>query len=382
MSLLRPGALATWAMRDLMRRPGDALLTGLAILALVAMVSTSLLLVEGATRTAEALIERGPDLVIRRLDAGGWAPMPVAEGMVAAGPVRGVQRLRPRVWGVLAGPYGAITLVGCDDAMREDLGALHVDPPAVHQAIVGDRMSDLLGESLTLASEDRWDTFDVTAVFTAEADAATFDVVLVDEEAARWLLGIPEGFATDLALDVFHEEEADALRAALGHALPFPARVMTRADARGVHGDVLGRRGGLAGIAAVPAALALLLLVAATAREGVGRRREVGLLKTLGWTTADVVRLHMLRALLVGLPATALGLAAAYGLVFWPGVSWPGELLLGWQGRGPALHLDPAGATLVMLEVAGLVLIPWLVATVWPVARGAAEDPQAMLEAR
>ena len=379
---LRSGALLTWATRDLMRRPGDALLTGLAIVALVGTVTTSLLLVEGATRTAAALIERGPDLVIRRLDAGGWAPMPVQEGMAAAGSVRGVQRLRPRVWGVLGGPYGAITLVGCDDAMRQDLGALHIDPPAVHEAIVGDRMADLLGQSLTLASEDRWDTFDVKATFTPAADAATFDVVLVDEEAARWLLGIPEGAATDLALEVFHEQEADALRAALGHALPFPARVMTRADARGVHGDVLGRRGALAGIAAVPAALALLLLVVATAREGLGRRREVGLLKTLGWTTGDVMRLHMLRALVVALPATAVGLAGAYGLVFRPGVRWPGELLLGWQGRGPALHLDPGGAALVMLEVAGLVLIPWLVATAWPVARGAAEDPQAMLEAR
>lgn len=382
MSLLRPGALATWAMRDLMRRPGDALLTGLAIAALVTIVATSLLLVEGAGRTASALIEQGPDLVVRRLDAGGWAPMPVEQGMAAVSPVRGVQRPRPRVWGVLAGPHGAITLVGCDEEMRRDLDALHVAAPAPHEAIVGDRMADLLGESLTLASEDRWDTFEVKAAFKRSADAATFDVVLVDEEAARWLLGIPEGHATDLALEVFHEEEADALRAALSHELPFPARVMTRADLRGVHGEVLGRRGTLAGIAAVPAGLALLLLVVATAREGVGRRREVGLLKTLGWTTGDVVRLHMLRALQVGLPATALGLALAYALVFTPGVRWPGELLLGWQGGGPALHLDPAGAALVMLEVAGLVLVPWLVATAWPVARGAAVDPQAMLEGR
>ncbi len=381
MSLLRPGALATWAMRDLMRRPGDALLAGLAVGALVATVATSLLLVEGAGRTARALIEAGPDLVVRRLDAGGWAPMPVEQGLAAVADVRGVRRPRSRVWGVLASPQGAITLVGCDDAMREDLGALHVDPPAPHEAIVGHQLADLLGQSLTLASEDRWDTFDVKATFDPEVDVATFDVVLVDEEAARWLLGIPAGHATDLALEVFHEGEADALRAALAHELPFPARITTRADARGVHGEVLGRRGTLASIAAVPAALALLLLVVATVREGIGRRREVGLLKTLGWTTGDVMRLHMMRALQIGLPATAVGLAVAYALVFAPGSRWPGELLLGWQGRGPALHLDPAGAAVVMLEVAGLVLLPWLVATAWPVARGAAEDPQAMLEA-
>lgn len=380
MIALRSLALPAWATRDLLRRPGEALLAGLAIAALVAVVGTSLLLVEGVGRAAEALARSGPALIVRRLDAGGWAPMPLQAGMDVVTSVRGVLRPRPRLWGVLAGPRGAVTLVGCDEGMRGELGALGIEPPASGEAIVGEQLADLVGGSLTLSSEDRWDTLDVRAAFGASSSLATFDVVLVDQEAARWLLGIPEGSATDLALDVFHEGEAEALAFVLAQSFGFPVRILVRADVEGAHRDVLLRRGSLAVIAALPATLALVLLVVGVARDRLGRSREVGLLKTLGWTTGDVVALQMLRALLVGLPGAALGVVASWGMVIWPGSRWPAGLLLGWQDGGPALGIDPCGAALVLLELAGLVLAPWLLAVAWPVLRGASRDPQALLE--
>jgi hypothetical protein len=382
MSRWRPGALSVWAAREVLRRPWEGALTGLALAALVATVATSLLLVEAAGRTAERLIDAAPAVVVRRLDLGGWASMPVDEAIAAASEVRGLQRPRARVWGVIGGPDGPITLVGCDEAMRADLAELGLEAPAAGEAIVGHRHASLVGETLTLANGERWDTLDVTASFGRRADVAVHDVVLVDLEVARWLLGLPDGHATDLVGDVFHEEEAEALHHVIGRTFPFPVRVVVRSGVGGVHGDVLARRGTLGALTAVPAGLALLLLVIGAARDGVGRSEEVGLLKTMGWTTSDVVRLHLLRALAVGLPAVAVGLALAWGFVFWPGADWPGRLLLGWQGDAPDLWLDAAGAGLVMLEVAGLVLVPWLVATTWPVVRGAAADPRLLLEER
>ena len=133
-------------------------------------------------------------------------------------------------------------------------------------------------------------------------------------------------------------------------------------------------------IAVIPALTALCVLVAATVRERLGRRFEVGLLKALGWTTTDIVRYFMLRAVFIGLPAVCLGMIGVYAAVFWPGVQWPGYLLFGWQGRAPGLYLSTGGSLLVLVQIAAITLVPFLVATLVPALKVATADTQAFFE--
>jgi ABC-type lipoprotein release transport system permease subunit len=208
------------------------------------------------------------------------------------------------------------------------------------------------------------------------------DLVLLDAADARHLLGVPAGHASDLALDVFHVAEEEAILPDLARAFPWPVQVTTRRDALGAYTGGLARRGGIALLAAVPSLLAVVLLALVAVRDRASRRWEVGLLKACGWTTGDVLRFHALRALAIGIPAAVLGLATAYGLVLWPGTTWPGSWLLGWDGPPPPLHLSAGGAALLLVEVTALAVCPWLVATLASALYAAATDPQAALEAR
>ena len=129
----------------------------------------------------------------------------------------------------------------------------------------------------------------------------------------------------------------------------------------------------------LPSAAALALLVAVVVRQQMGGRRRVGLLKALGWTGRDIVALQLAKALLVGGPAVAAGLATAYGLVYGMSAQWAGLLLLGWQQTSPALPLEAGHAGPVFIEVAGLLLSPYLVAVLWSSLTQAAVDPQDLL---
>jgi ABC-type lipoprotein release transport system permease subunit len=202
---------------------------------------------------------------------------------------------------------------------------------------------------------------------------------MLHPDDARRLLGIPPGYASDLAVTVFHEGEAEAVCPDLAAALPWPVRITTRTDALGRQLTLTGRWGGVAGAALIPALLALALLIVASVRQTVGRRRDIGLLKALGWTTPDIVRLQLYQALFIGLPAAAVGMAAAHALIFWPGADWLGFLLPAWETRPPRLYLHPSGSLSVMLQVAALALIPYLTAVLWPAIRLAATDPEAFL---
>ena len=376
------GIMLVWAARDLLRRPGEATLLGLSLLLLTTWIAAALLFTQALETTSARVLQNGPSIVVRRLDAGGWAPFPIEEGLSSARAVPGVLAARPRFWGTVSGPEGAVTAVGWPAGDSETAGAAGIGaPPAPGEAIVGPGVGRLKpGDIITLRGATTL-RVSVRSVLPAASSLCAHDVVFLDAGEAARLLGLPRDHASDLAVEVFHASEEEAILPDLSRAFPWPVRITTRSQTSELTAAAITRGGGTTLLLAVPALLALAFLAAGTARDRSGRRAEVGLLKSMGWTTGDVMRLHLSQALALGIPSTSLGLAIAYGLVFWVGTSWPGRLLFGWSGAPPSLSLDPEGAAKVLLEVSALVLLPWVAASAGSALRGATADPQDLIEA-
>ncbi len=377
-------AMWPWAALAVGRRPFSALLSGLALAAIVMLTGIALLLPRSMADTTAAMLERAPDLVVRRVGPGGWMPMPASEAAAHALAVRGVTTAQPRVWGVMAGANGPVTVWGMTAIPPEIKAAIewNMTKPGTdwqgNVAIVGGGVADLPGQ---------WGGGPPPRVLGRLPhgfDMATHDLVLMPADAARRLLTLPEGHAGDLAVTVFHPEEAEALRPDLADAFPWPVQIATRSEALGRGRTRAGQAGALAALALIPAVLGLCLLAAATVREGMGRRGEAGLLKALGWSTMDIVRLHLYQGLIIALPGLAAGMALAYGALFRPGARWPAALMAGLTGpigsAAPHLRLHPSGAAWALLEMAALVMLPYLMAILWPALRLASTPPASDME--
>jgi hypothetical protein len=118
----------------------------------------------------------------------------------------------------------------------------------------------------------------------------------------------------------------------------------------------------------------------AGAASGYRGRAQIGLLRALGWTGKDFLRLSLWRWACVCLPAVGLGLAAAYGLIFAPGVRWPGPLLFGWTTAPVPFFLSSTGSALVLVQSATLVALPYLAIVVATGLRHTTCDPGSLLE--
>jgi ABC-type lipoprotein release transport system permease subunit len=232
---------------------------------------------------------------------------------------------------------------------------------------------------LTLSGQTT-QTFQIAGVIHRKSAMASHDRVVLNPVDARRLLGLPDGYASDIAIDVFHAGEETAILPDLTEALPWPVRITTRSENLKFLSGSYSRRGGIVMLATIPAVAAICLLVAATVREHLGSRFEVGLLKAFGWTTADITRHLLFRALFIGLPAVCLGMVMAYAAVFSPGVQWPGALLFGWQGQAPALYLNMGGSLLTLIQIAALVLVPFLIATLVSALKVATADTHTCFE--
>jgi hypothetical protein len=371
-------ALLAWAIRDLVRRPLESGLLVTALLLTVSVTAAPLLFTQALSTTTGLMFRDAPSLVVRKLNALGWTPIPSDQSVQLAKSVPGVISARPRVWGRVAGPEGPLTVIGVDryGPPLPQSTAL----PGREEAVVGtDVKGDRAAPFLTLTGQ-RTATLKVVGHSDAMTGIAEPNIVLLHIDDARDLLGVPDGYASDLAIEVFNPAEESAILPDLTAAFPWTVRITTRTESAGIYAAGLARMGGMAVAFLVPALLALCLLVAVTVRDRFGRRFEIGLLKALGWTTGDIVRLQVSRALLIGIPGAAGGIMLALLLVFWPNANWPARLCPEWQALSSRLSFSPGDAGLILLEVTGLVVLPFLAATIGTVLRCAIADPQEMLE--
>jgi hypothetical protein len=382
MNVLRHHMLLLWAVRNLTRHPGRHLLLFAAVLLLVTINSALLLFHQAVTETTLSLIGERPALVVRRLTPGGWAPMPEAQALNSVSHIPGVLNPRPRIWGTVQGPQGPVTVFA---DMGFDTGALPGSAappqPGPGEVWIGGGITDTDVKGPLQLSGYRSLQFKIAGEFDRDTDMATHGLVLLSPGDARRLLDIPPGHVSDLAIDVFHAAEAEAILPELETAFPWPVQITTRQSAVKFYTAFFARKSGVWALVLVPTILALVLLTAALFEGQVRFSSEMGLLKALGWTSADIARYHFYRTGAIGLTAAVAGGALAYGLVFYPGVTWPHHLLLFNSPYVPGLYLNASGVAGVILEIAALVVAPFLVAAYWASLKGVGADPADLLEA-
>lgn len=372
--------LFAWSVRDLSRYPSESTLLFLAIAALVAILGTALLLSQALSTTAGLILKDSPAIVVRRVNPIGWAALPSQESMRLARSVPGVIHAGVRIWGTVNSPEAAVTVFGFDGSNGLDSVTQKLPLPKRGEAVIGPGIKMAATPGFIQLTGHTTLIFKIIETLNTKTSIVAHDLVLVNPADARKLLGIAEGFASDLIVDVFHETEAEAILRDLSGAFPWPVRLTTRKEAIGSYASAAARRGGIVYITILPGMLALALIIVGVIKGQMVQSCHVGLYKALGWTTTNIFQMQLVKALVIGIPAIACGMLISYLLVFWPGTSWPGNLFFGWEDNPPLLFLNVSGAFLVFMEIVVLIFLPYLAAVLWPVLRTAIADPQDMLE--
>ncbi|NNG00058.1 MAG: hypothetical protein HKM93_11810 [Desulfobacteraceae bacterium] len=372
--------LMAWAVRDLLQHPVELVITAMAILLITLVLSVSLLVPRALSDTARRILSKSPDLVVRGVNSGIPVPLPVREAVASAKAVPGALNIRARWWGIAKSGDRWVTVVGVDDRLAGIFRQWGVAPPLAGEAVTGRgvtsgekipvlHLSGAVDLSLTIAS-----------LIPKQLDMISHDTVYLTKDDAASVLGIASGYCSDLAVDVFHENEAPALAADLRQAFPWPVHIVGRMDTAGTIQRRYSRLGGYLMLPIIPAMTVLLIMVGIAVSIRRGRRAEAGLLKALGWTGADILQCQLLKTLTVVLPAVILGSGAAYTVVFQPGMNWAAGLWFGWEYTAPPLYLSASSAGLVFTSVNAIVLLPWLAADLFSSINAFTADPMELIE--
>jgi hypothetical protein len=361
-------------LSSLARRKGKNLsLVG--VYALVVFAVASVLFAAQALRREAVLVLRGaPELVVQRLAAGRHDLAPAA-WVEALGGIRGVASARGRLWGYYFDPLGQANYTvlvpedwwGLDGEVALGSGVARV------RRVRRDEIFPLQAHDGTTLKPR------IREILPDGAERVAADLVLLSEGDFRRLFGTAPGLFTDVALSVRNEREVTTVARKAAQLFP-DARPVTRAEIRRTYESIFDWRSGLVVVVLAGAVLAFAV-VAWDKASGLSaeERREIGILKAIGWDTGDVLRLKLWEGAVISLTAFLLGVLLAYVHVFLAGAALLAPALAGWSTLRPALRLVPfvSGYQLATLFV--LTVVPYTVATLAPAWRAATTDPDAVI---
>lgn len=379
-------ALLDYALGSLRRRARRnlAIVFGLAVV--VGAFAAVLFLTDALRAEFARSVDVTPDLTVQRVVAGRPALIEnsAAEGLRT---LPGVRSARPRIWGYLFIPSleANVTIVGRHEG---ELGAAlatgvvagrDIDEAVPGEAIVGQalagRLGLRLGDGLAVPQGEEIRVLEVAGLFDADSAIHTADVIVVSEADAHALLGVPADQATDIAIDLTTPDEAGVVAE---HAVDTlgSVRVLDKRLLRRTYELTFDARGGLLAAALVPALIALLLL-AWERLTGLGEieRREIGVLKAIGWGISDVLTARMWESAIIAFFGAAIGLVGAYLFVFVAGAPGLSAALFGWSTLYPELDLVPAVDAAQLASLLGSVVVPFVAVSIVPAFSAAAIDP-------
>jgi len=382
---MRQIRILEYALASLLRRPGKTAAIFVVYTLMVVVLATVLLLTHALKTEAVNLLNNGPELIVQRTMAGRHELMPIAAAETVA-KIPGVGMVTPRIWGYY---YDSLTkanytLLGVDAAapsLKLLTGRL---PQADGECAIGAGVAEVrrvgVDDDLILIDAHNIGTiFTVTGIFRAESRLLTEDLVVMPSEPLHRFFGMPSQLATDLAVSVRNPSETDTVANKVKRLLP-DSRPITRKELLRTYHAVFDWRGGML-LALFASALLAFCIMAWDKATGLsaGERREIGILKAVGWDTGDVLLMKVWEGLAVSLLAFLLGFVLAFGLVFWWGAPLLGGVLRGWSVLFPDLRPTPYLDLYQLSTLAFLTIVPYVASTVIPAWRAAVAEPDEVM---
>ena len=373
-SLQRYRNILDFALSSLLRRKGRNLALACVYTLVVFVMASLIFFVQALKREARALLVQAPDMVVQRMVAGRHDPMPAAQAE-AIRAIRGVEKVQSRLWGYYYDPVfgGNLTVMATEDK------ALAAEAVWIGQGVARS-MRVREGDMISLRGYGGLPTlFTVQRVLPEESELVSSDLILMSPQDVRSLFNFPEGLATDLAVQAGNPRELPTIAAKIVEQFP-DARPILKSEMLRTYEAIFDWRGGLMVVVLASAILSFIIFAWDKATGlSAEERKEIGILKSIGWESADVLLLKFWEGAVISLTAFLSGVLLAYAHVFFFSASLFEHALKGWSVLFPRYRLIPALDGYQLMVLFFLTVLPYTAATLVPIWRAATVDPDAAM---
>lgn len=373
-SLRRHRAILDFALASLLRRKAKNVSLFAVYTLLIAVLASLIFFVQALKREAALVLAEAPDMVVQRMVAGRHDLIPVGYA-AAISEIRGVSSVTPRLWGYYYDPVfkANYTLLVSNAEPLQPGGIIIGSGVARNQRITtGDLLNFRSYRGIPLL-------LNVNAILPHHSELVAADLVLMSHKDFQAMFNLPQGVATDLAVTVANPREL--ITVANKVAARFPdTRPILKSELLRTYDSLFDWRGGMI-VVMLGVAVLCFMIFAWDKASGLSaeERREIGILKSIGWETGDVLLLKFWEGLAISLSAFVAGVLLAYLHVFFSSATLFSHALKGWAVLYPQFRLVPVISGYQLAVLFSLSVLPYTAATIIPSWLAATIAPDAAM---
>ena len=341
---------------------------------IVFLFASVMLLTYALREEASILLREAPEMIVQRLVAGRHELIPVSYMERIRG-IRGVSSIKGRLWGYYYDPIvGAnYTLMAAEDPdVIPGCITIGEGVSRTRLAFPGDTLEFRTYQGVAMELE-------IKKTFSSESGLVSSDLILISDDDFRKVFGNPKGYATDLTLTVRNPRELPTIALKVAEILP-DTRQILREELLRTYDAVFSWRGGIL-LAIFLGSLLAFIIFAWDKASGLGveEKRELGILKAIGWETSDIIRMKFWEGLVVSLSSFLLGILLAYIHVFFTSFMLFEPVLKGWSVLYPEFPVTPFINGAQVTSLFFLTVVPYTVATIIPSWKASIVDPDSVM---
>lgn len=370
----RQRAFLDFTLSSLWRRKGRNLsLIGVYAL-MVFLVASVIFFTQALRRESRQVLDQTPEIIVQRTLGGRHEPIPIHYiGEIEK--LRGVRTVTPRLWGYyfhMASGSNYTIMAPPDFPYGEDSVVVGSGVLRSWQTVGEEGLFFRTADGTPLALKIARTLSDRSALVSA-------DLIEVATPVFRRITGVQEEFATDLAVAVRNQNECQTVAEKISLMYP-DTRTVLREEILRTYDGIFDWRGGYV-IVLYSAVVLAFLIFAWDKATGVSaeEKAEIGILKGLGWDTADILWMKFWEGAVVSTLAFFAGVIAAYIHVFMASATLLAHALMGWSTLYPRFELRPVVDAYQISVLFFLTVIPYALITLVPAWSVSAMEPDTVM---
>ena len=362
---------------------------------IIFLLSSVLFISSSLQESLQESLKQQPDFVVSCFEAGRAVNTPI-EWMDKIIEIDGVTSVTPRIYGryFYAANQESFLLIGVDFFDEQSSKALKELSSTLDLKSFLETPSMLVGQGVGEFMQNHYyrDTFSfklpngtfkkvtIATVLPSSTNLIANDMIVMPIELAREIFGLADEVVTDIAFNVPNDAEWDNILAKI-HLLFYDVRVIDKREVSKAYRTLYNYKGGLFLILYLVTIITfMLILYQRYSMVYSAEKREIGILRAIGWSIKDILKLKFYETLIVVVSSFVLGVVLAYTYVFILDAPLLQNIFLGSANLANSVEFIPTVKFGTLGSIFLFFAVPFFAAVLIPVWKIAVTPPkEAML---
>ena len=379
--------LIEFAINSILREKTKNLFIFIVFSLLIFILSSIFLITSSIQKELNITVDSLPEIIVQKMSAGRVSDIDInrADKILE---INGVQNANPRVWGYYYFENAGVnfSVIGIEQfetqykKSLEDITKKYDFSDLQDFMIVGSGVKKVLEQNYYkdyfnfIKPNGSFKKVKIKAIFDNSTNLESNDMILVSKDTAYEIFGIDESKSTDIVVNVSNPLEIATIAYKIKMMFP-DTRVITKEDLKISYANIFNYQSGMfLSLFIISLFTFFMIIYDKSSSLSSEAKREIGILKALGWKTDDILKEKFYESFLISFVSYILGVGFSFIYVFIFQAPFLRDIFMGYSVLKPSFNLIFSYDLKIFALIFFLSIPIYISATIFPSWRASIVD--------